>query len=305
MKKDTSEMNKKDEYIKKLENEINLLTKRRTFTPEEEELDVIVKRQKELLNDIYKEKDSHEKENLLKDNARLIRTIELNHLYIGYLSQSIWWKMTFPIRFLYRKFFNKSINYNFICDVSDKNNIHPIEDKVSVIIFTYNAGEKINQQLEYLQRQKYVNNLDIIVVDKGSKDNTIDFVSSFGVNIINIKDINLTDSEIYEMLLPKIRSKYVVLMEQNKIIKSDYWIYQSLVPIIDDMAVATVFFNENINSFVDSSCYKEMKSRMTKLAGEKVFFFPKNRDAIQYFNPIILEKSSVIVKKKISNMFLI
>ena len=163
----------------------------------------------------------------------------------------------------------------------------------------------MNQQLEYLQRQKYINKLNIIIVDKGSKDKTIDYASSFGVNIINIKDINLTDSEIYEMLLPKIRSKYVVLMEQNKIIKSDYWIYQSLIPIMDDMAVATVFFNENINSFVDSSCYKEMKSRMTKLANEKVFFFPKNRDAIQYFNPIILEKSSVIVKKKVSNMFLI
>ena len=111
-------VHKKDNYIKKLEDEITLLRKRVNFTPEEEELDVIVKKQKELLESIYREKDNLEEISLLEDNARLIRTIELNHLYIGYLSQSIWWKLTFPLRFLFRRFFNKALKYDFVCGIT-------------------------------------------------------------------------------------------------------------------------------------------------------------------------------------------
>lgn len=298
-------IDEKDEYIKKLENEITLLTKRNKFTPAEDELDIIIKKQDELLKDIYREKDNHINKSLLEDNAKLIRTISLNHLYIGYLSQSIWWKITFPMRFIHRKFFGKATSYNFICNTSNEENITPIDEEVSIIIFTYNAGEEIKKQLESLNNQKYINNKKIIIIDKGSTDKTIDYANKYGATVINIENVDLTDSEIYELLLPKIRGKYVVIIEQNKVVNSDCWIYQSIIPIMDDMAVATVFFKENISGFVDSSSYKEMKSRMVKLAEEKVFFFPKNRDAIQYFSPIILEKSSILVKKKVANMFLI
>ncbi len=296
----------KEEYIKKLEEEINVLTKRYKCDSSEEKIDYLVSKQEELVNQLYKEREKMYSDNqrLSRENANLVRAILLNHDYINYLTNSFWWKLIYPFRLVYRKFKNKKLDYNFVANVLDSDSIRPIES-VSVIIFTYNAGEEFSVQLDYLKKQKYINNLEIIVIDRGSKDNTIKYAKEAGATIIDMKDTELTDSEIYESILPSIHGEYVVINEQNKIVDSEYWIYQSIIPLVDDMAVSTIFLKENISGLTDTSCYRELKSRVTKLYGELVFFFPKNRDVIQYISPAVLDLSSIVVKKRISNMFLV
>ena len=105
--------------------------------------------------------------------------------------------------------------------------------------------------------------------------------------------------------MPEKHGKYVVFIDQNRVIDSKYWIYQAIRPIIDDKAVSTIFFKEDVSVVKNTTYYPELKERMTTIASEQVLFFPKNRNIIQYMNPALLDKSCVLVKKKTSNIFLI
>lgn len=308
MKKDTY-LDEKDEYINKLENEIRLLYFKTSdkISSSQEDLSILLQKQNEFLIQQYQDKDSLLAENkrLIEENARLARTIQLNHQFIGYLSNSFWWKLTYPFRYIYRHLKNRHLNYEFVKNILLDENVHSIESKVSILIFSYNAGEEFTVQLNNIKNQKYLDDFEIIVIDRGSSDNTKKYAKKYGAKLIDVSDYKLSDSDIYEKILPEISGEYVVQIEQNKVINSKYWIYQSILPLLDEMAVSTVFFKKDISEVKKHTFYNELKDRITSIAGEQVLFFPENRNMIQCFSPLILENSVAIVKKRISNLFLV
>ncbi len=58
--------------------------------------------------------------------------------------------------------------------------------KVSVIIVTINRGEYIGDTLEALKFQSY-DNFEVIVVDGGSTDNTLDIVAKYPARVFASK----------------------------------------------------------------------------------------------------------------------
>lgn len=60
------------------------------------------------------------------------------------------------------------------------------DNKISVIIRTFNEAKWIGKVLEALEKQKY-RNFEIIIVDSGSTDGTIDICKRHNCNIVNIK----------------------------------------------------------------------------------------------------------------------
>ncbi|MCI8588553.1 MAG: hypothetical protein HFG40_02765 [Bacilli bacterium] len=109
--------------------------------------------------------------------------------------------------------------------------------------------------------------------------------------------------------MSKIHGKYVVLMDQNKVVNSQYWIYQAVKPLLEERATVVSFFRDQAKYDADvirsAAYYPELKDRICEIADERVIFLPENRDIIQYICPIILDKSAILVKKKISNFMYI
>ena len=273
------------------------------------DLQILLKAQEDFLINQYADKD-----NLLADNkrlndevAKLTRTIMIDNEYIDYLLNSFWWKITVPFRIVSRKIKKKTakIDYQFVQEFSTNKQILPVKEKISILIFTYNAGEEFTVQLKNLSNQKLLENVEIIIIDRGSTDNTLTYAKKAQAHIISVKDSNLTNDEIYEQCLSSIHGKYVVFIDQNKVIDSKYWVYQAVRPIIDDKAVSTIFFKEDVSIIKNTTYYPELKERMATIASEQVLFFPKNRNIIQYMSPALLDKSCVLVKRKIYNIFLI
>lgn len=54
-----------------------------------------------------------------------------------------------------------------------------MEKKLSVTIPCYNVSEYLNETLDSLIRCRTIDFLDIIIVDDGSKDNTLDIANSY------------------------------------------------------------------------------------------------------------------------------
>lgn len=272
-------------------------------------LQTLLKAQEDFLVNQYADKDNLLAENkrLNDENAKLVRTIMIDNEYINYLLNSFWWKITIPFRIVSRKVKRKmkKDNYQFVQELSMIKDFVPVKEKVSILIFTYNAGEEFTVQLKNLSNQKLLENIEIIIIDRGSTDNTLNYARKAQAKIIYVKDNQLTNDEIYERSLSSIHGKYVVFIDQNRVIDSKYWIYQAIRPIIDDKAVSTIFFKEDVSVVKNTTYYPELKERMATIASEQVLFFPKNRNIIQYMNPALLDKSCVLVKKKTSNIFLI
>ncbi len=59
-----------------------------------------------------------------------------------------------------------------------------IEPEATVIVPAYNAGDAIGRCLAALQQQESVGQLEIIVVDDGSSDNTAEIAAAYGVKVI-------------------------------------------------------------------------------------------------------------------------
>ena len=134
----------KDKYILHLENEVERLNKINDSL-NYDKLSTVLKAQEDFLICQYADKDNLIADNkrLNKEIDRLIRTIMFDNSYIDYLLNSFWWKITFPFRAISRKVRKKmeKIDYDFVENISLKKDFEIIDEKVSVIIFTYNAGE--------------------------------------------------------------------------------------------------------------------------------------------------------------------
>lgn len=299
--------NDKDEYIKYLENKILENTKSNFYEYDENNISFssLIKYQEEFLIQKYGEKDwwIYENKRLHDENIRLLKTIIFDQTYINYLLNSFWWKATFPLRFLSRKLKKEGkIGKKYVQRITPDSDISPLEIKVSVIIFTNNAGDEFNIQLENIKKQKLINEIEIIVVDRNSSDNTLKIAKEQNASIVELKDTCLNNTEAYLKILPDITGDYVIVIDQNKIIKSKYWMYQSIKPIFDGEASLTAFFKNDVSEVRETSASEELKCRMCKIADLQVIFFPLNRNIIQYISPFILDQSDVIVKKKMNDM---
>ena len=85
---------------------------------------------------------------------------------------------------------------------------------VSVIIPTYNSGRTIRQCLESLRKQTY-KNIEIIIVDKFSKDKTIEIAKKYNVKIIQS---NAEMSEARNIGLKEAKGKYILFIDADMIL---------------------------------------------------------------------------------------
>lgn len=290
----------KDEYIHFLEDQVKEL--KYLNLEKKEDLSTILKIQEEFLIEKYSEKDNLISQNewLTNEVNRLTRSIAFDRKYIDYLLNSFCWKMTRPFRIISRKIKHVNNNYDFISITENDENLPLFDIVVSVIIFTYNAGEEFSIQLENIIKQNQLQKIEIIIIDKGSSDNTVEIAKKYGATVILSNTEKDYFAEIYS--LSKTFGDYIVMIDQNCVVNSNNWLYQSLVPIVHNQANVVAFFKEcycqEIEDLKNSSIYQDLKNRIGMIGNKKAILFPKDRDKVQYINPMILDMTCAIVMKK-------
>ncbi|QMT85456.1 glycosyltransferase family 2 protein [Companilactobacillus pabuli] len=65
-----------------------------------------------------------------------------------------------------------------------------MDNKISVVIRTYNEEKHIGEVLESLQKQTY-KNYEIVIVDSGSTDGTVEILKKFDTKLVFIEKKNL------------------------------------------------------------------------------------------------------------------
>lgn len=98
--------------------------------------------------------------------------------------------------------------------------------KVSIIIPTFNEAANISKCLQAIAANNYPHNLiEVVVVDGGSKDDTINIIKSFSKNDIEYIVIEAPNTSVYTALnigLKKSTGEYIVRVDARSIIPGNY-----------------------------------------------------------------------------------
>jgi len=161
------------------------------------------------------------------------------------------------------------------------------EPKVSIIIPTYNQSQYLEEAMESVLNQTY-QNIEIIIVDDGSTDNTSEVVKSFDNKIIYIPQKNKGASSARNAGIKKAQGQYVAFLDSD-----DMWIKNKL-----EKQIKFIQNNPEIG-LLGTGCYQMVD--INKMIYKKIF--PAKNEILQKdlikYNPFI--QSSVIIKKDVFN----
>ena len=139
--------------------------------------------------------------------------------------------------------------------------------KISVIVPVYNVEKYIRQCLESIVNQTY-RNLEVIVVNDGTKDNSMEIIEEFSSD----KRIKVINKENGGIASARNRGIDEATGDYISFIDSDDWIelntYKKLVEIIDDEDIITFNYNR-----IDNETQKIIRKNYLKM--EEVLKLPK------------------------------
>jgi rhamnosyltransferase len=122
---------------------------------------------------------------------------------------------------------------------NSQNNARRIVES-SVLILTYNGEKYLPQSLDMLRRQKQ-NPGEIIAIDSGSTDRTLEILADHNVQIHKIPNSEFSHSKTRNLAAKLATGKYVVFLTQDATPADSCWLGQLLRPFKNHESVAAVY----------------------------------------------------------------
>ena len=110
---------------------------------------------------------------------------------------------------------------------------------VSVIIPTYNGGKMMRELLASLRGQVGIQEVEVIVVDSGSTDDTIDNCHMFGVEPVIISQDEFSHSHARNLGAEKAKGDYLLFMTQDALPTDSAWLYR-MVSVLESKPVVAL-----------------------------------------------------------------
>ena len=109
---------------------------------------------------------------------------------------------------------------------------HP-DPSVSIVIPTKNAGEEFALTLEVIRSQTNIDS-EIIVVDSGSTDSTVELARRFGANVFQVAPESFDHGRTRNFGLSRASGEFCVLLSQDAVPVGESWLSTLLEPFSDD-----------------------------------------------------------------------
>ncbi|WP_321531230.1 class I SAM-dependent methyltransferase [uncultured Desulfuromonas sp.] len=111
----------------------------------------------------------------------------------------------------------------------------PLDNSISVVIPTLNAGREFRCLLQKLRQQKGVGPVEIIVVDSGSRDDTVALAHHYACRVIEILPEEFSHSYARNLGADTATSDYLLFMVQDAYPIGQYW-FHGLVSYLQEHA---------------------------------------------------------------------
>jgi len=124
-------------------------------------------------------------------------------------------------------FRERHTSFDFSFDISGK----PIPEKVSVIIPTKDAGDEFDYTLRRISQQEGIGEIDLVIIDSGSKDNTINLSRHYTQNVYQIPPAEFHHARTRNLGAEKAKGDILVFTVQDAIPVGNQWLYKLIYPI--------------------------------------------------------------------------
>ena len=112
-------------------------------------------------------------------------------------------------------------------------------NKISVIIPTKNAGDDFNQSIKMFTNQDGIEEVEIIIVDSGSTDNTLEIAKAHGAKVIQILPEEFSHSYARNLGAESATGDYLLFSVQDALPPTKTWLYE-LFTVINENDVSVV-----------------------------------------------------------------
>lgn len=144
------------------------------------------------------------------------------------------WKLTTPLRSVLdkvRKPKKDTDNRPKAAAVSESASVSEDQISVSVIIPVYNGIKHVSKLFDSLKAQEHIDDLEIIAVDSGSNDGTIEVCQEAGIKLIKIPHKSFTHSYARNLGAENAKGNILLFMTQDALPIGNDWIYRMTEPI--------------------------------------------------------------------------
>jgi len=177
---------------------------------------------------------------------------------------------------------------------------------VSVIIPVYNGGDDLKKLIAVLNAQTKVKKLEIIVIDSGSQDGSVEFLKNKEVCLIEIKKEEFSHSKTRNLGAEKASGDILVFMTQDALPPDFDWIFKLIRPIFMHGAAAATCIEKakdgcSIFTGVENSEYRNFFRCNT---GDRIVRLPKGKPLGVRKREALLSDVACAVKKDIFLIFL-
>jgi rhamnosyltransferase len=111
---------------------------------------------------------------------------------------------------------------------------------VSIILLTKNGEENIRSLLDGLYRQRMIGSAEVIVIDSGSSDKTLEIVAAFPVSVTRIPPAEFGHGRTRNLGARMARGKFLLFLPQDATPVGADWLRTLLLPF-EDPRVAGVY----------------------------------------------------------------
>lgn len=137
--------------------------------------------------------------------------------------------------------------------LQEENHILPL---VSFVIASYNAQKHIEKCLSSIEKQAYPREkIEILVVDGGSNDMTLDIAKRFSTKVIN--NPNRIAEFAKSIGIQQANGKYIVILDADNEIVQEDWLLKNVLPLENDSSIVgmdSVFLVKDDDFLVNRYC---------------------------------------------------
>ncbi len=114
----------------------------------------------------------------------------------------------------------------------------PLKAKISVIIPTKNAGDDFEYTLRKISRQEGIDEIELIIIDSGSRDRTVDIAREYTENVFQINPDDFHHARTRNFGAEMASGDFLVFTVQDAIPVGSQWLYKLISPLSQGLVSA-------------------------------------------------------------------
>lgn len=112
---------------------------------------------------------------------------------------------------------------------------------VSIVIPTLNGAATLPRLLHAVQSQTAPFDREVLAIDSGSTDGTVDILRGCGVAVARVPGATFNHGETRNAILQRVSGECAVLMVQDAVPAHPEWLAELVMPLVEDRALAGTF----------------------------------------------------------------